>query len=131
LNKHTDILDFFFDQKLNNNNNNNKNILKSNTLEDIFNLKNMEYTTPPKILPQILVSDSQEQVSSSTPSSHPSPYIASLSSPIIQSLIINSNTSTQASNVLETFELEPIPLIFLILSKENPNAISVQFQQNQ
>jgi hypothetical protein len=62
LNKNTEILKFFFDQKLDNNNNNNNNNPKlntSNNTKDIFNPKNMEYTTPPKTLSQILVSDSQ------------------------------------------------------------------------
>jgi hypothetical protein len=57
--------------------------------------------------------------------------------PTIQNSIVNSNASIQASNVLEIFELEPTPLLpttplmFSILTEENPNTISAQFQKNQ
>jgi hypothetical protein len=95
LNKNTEILEFFFDQKIdnsksNNNNNNNNN----NNSQDIFDPKNMKYSTPIKILPKIITSDSQTIVPSSTLFSHLSLYVPSLSSPIIQSLVVDSNTST-------------------------------------
>jgi hypothetical protein len=116
LNKNTKILEFFFDQKDNNNNNNN--IPKTNT-KDIFDPKNMEYTTPPKAISQILVTDSQVIVPSSAPSSHPSLYIVSLSFSTIQSSVVDSNASTQTSNILETFELLTTLPMFPILSEKN------------
>jgi hypothetical protein len=130
LNKNTKILEFFFEQKIESNNNNNK--PKSNT-KDIFNLKNIEYNTPPKTIPQILALDLQVTVPSSTPFSQPSPHIISSSFPAIQSSVIDSNVSTQASNISETFELLNNPPMSLILLEENSsqNAISTTSQKNQ
>jgi hypothetical protein len=97
----------------------------------------MKYTSPPKTLPQILVSDSQVKIPSSALSSHPSPYIASSSSPAILSSIVDSNTTTQASNISETFELGSAPSLlallpmFPILTEEDTNANSTSFQKNQ
>jgi hypothetical protein len=125
LNKNTEILEFLFEQKIdnNNNNNNNNNKPKSNT------------DTPPKIISQILAPDSQVTVLNSTPSFHPSPQMVSLSSPAIQSSVIDSNAFTQAFNILETFELLNNPPMFPILSEENSfqniNAISTTSQKNQ
>jgi hypothetical protein len=138
LNKNIEILEFFFNQKLDNNN---PKPNTSNNSKDIFDLKNMEYTIPTKTLSQILVSDSQTVVPSSVPSSHFSPYITSSSSPLIHSLIVDSNTTTQAFNVSETFKLiptpplPPTPLLFLILIEKhfnsNTNVISANIQKNQ
>jgi hypothetical protein len=128
LNKNTKILEFLFEQKIDNNNNNNK--PKQNT-EDIFDLKNIEYNTPPKTIPLIITQDSQGKVPSSTPFSHPSPYVESLSSPAIQSSVIDSKITTQA----ETFELLDNPPMSPILSKKlsqtSHNAISTSSQKNQ
>jgi hypothetical protein len=128
LNKNTEILEFLFEQKIESNNNN-KPI--TNT-EDIFDLKNIEYNTPPKTIPPIITQDSQGKVPSSTPSSHPLLYVESSSSLAIQSSIIVSNASTQASNILETFELLDNPLLLLILTEKlSQNAISTINQKNQ
>jgi hypothetical protein len=93
LNKSIEILEFLFDQKLDNNNNNKSKPNISNN-EDIYNPKNMKYTTPPITLSQILVSDSQVIVPNSTSSSHSSPYVTLSSSPTIHSSIVDSNTTT-------------------------------------
>jgi hypothetical protein len=128
LNKNTEILEFLFDQKLDNNNNNNNNnnskTNKSNNSKDIFDPKNMEYSTSTKTLPQILVLDSQIIIPSLAPFSHSSPYIASPSSPPIHSLIVDSNALTQASNSSETFELIPTPPLPHV---PNPNRETIQF----
>jgi hypothetical protein len=79
LNKNSEIFEYFFNQKINNSiPNNSKN--NNNNSQDIFDPKNMKYSTPIKTLPQILTSDSQTFVSSLTSSSHSSPNILSFSS---------------------------------------------------
>jgi hypothetical protein len=132
LNKNTEILEFLFEQKIDNNNNNNK--PKQNT-EDIFNLKNIEYNTPPKIILPIITQDFQGKVLSSAPFSHPSPYVESPSSPAIQSFVIDSNVTTQTSNISKTFELPdntPMsPILLEKLSQTTQNAISTTSQKNQ
>jgi hypothetical protein len=100
----------------------------------------MKYATLPKTLPQILVTDSQVIVPSSVSSFHPSPYVVSSSSPFIHSSIIDSNASTQTSNMSEIFELVPTlplpstpPLSSILIEKNsnlNTNAISAEFQKN-
>jgi hypothetical protein len=132
LNKNTEILEFFFNQK-DINNNNNKNNSKTSNIENIFNPKNMEYTTPPKPIPQILASDSQVIIPSSVPSFHLSPYMESPSSTVIYSFIVDSNTTIQTSNISETFKLILTPLMSLILSENQstPIAISSTNQKNQ
>jgi hypothetical protein len=77
LNKNTKILEFFFDQKIDNSKPNNNN---NNNSQDIFDLKNIEYSSPTKTLPNIITLDSQTVVSSSTLSSHLSSVIPFLSS---------------------------------------------------
>jgi hypothetical protein len=114
LNKNTEILEFFFEQKIDNNNNNKP---KQNT-KDIFDLKNIEYNTPPKIIPPIITQDSQGIVPSSAPFSHPSSYVESPSSPAIQSFVIDSNVTTQIFNILEIFELSDNTPISPILSEK-------------
>jgi hypothetical protein len=96
----------------------------------------MEYTTPPKPIPKILAPDSQIVIPSSAPSSHPSPNINSPSSLAIQSSVIDSNAITQASNILEIFELikTPLmtPLISPILSEDHSTPIAIStIQKNQ
>jgi hypothetical protein len=83
LNKNTEILEFLFNQK--DNNNNNTKLKTSNNIEDIFDPKNMEYTTSLIPLLQILVLDSQVIIPSSTPSSNSSSYIVS---PTLQLYIV-------------------------------------------
>jgi hypothetical protein len=93
----------------------------------------MEYTTLPKPIPQILATDSQIIIPSSAPSSHPLPNIESPSSPTIHNSVIDSNVTTQASNISETFELISFLPISPILSKDQstPIAISSTNQKNQ
>jgi hypothetical protein len=77
-------------------------------VQDIFNLVNIEYSISSILLPKIITPDSQTIVSNSTPSSHSSLiviYNPSPNSPSINSSIIDSNASTQASNILEVFKL--------------------------
>jgi hypothetical protein len=136
LNKNTEILDFLFKIKDNNNNNNNTNISTNKTInkEDIFDIKNMEYVTPPIRLLEIITVDSQTKIQSSVSPIH-SPYITSLSSPTIYSSIIDSNATTQAFNIFETFELVSTSPMSPILSKNNStpntNVISTSIQKNQ
>jgi hypothetical protein len=130
---------FFFNQKIDNSKSNNNN--KSNSSQDIFNPKNMEYSIPIIPFPQILISDSQIVIPSSVLSSHSSPNIPSPTSPSIHSLIIDSNTTTQASNISKIFKLvstPPLlltPLLFPILTEEinntNTNINSTDIQKNQ
>jgi hypothetical protein len=137
LNKNSKILEFFFDQQIDNYNNNKKssNNNNNNSMQDIFNPKNMEYSTSTKPSPQILISDSQTIVSDSAFSSHPSLYILSSSSPAIESSIVDSSASTQASNISKTFELIPTPSLSPILTEKTnntlSNVISVTHQKNQ
>jgi hypothetical protein len=101
----------------------------------------MEYSTPEIPSPQILVSDFQVIVPNSVSSSHPFSNIASSTSSTIHSLIVNSNDSTQASNMSETFELVSTPSLPLtpslspILIEEtintNTNVNSATLQKNQ
>jgi hypothetical protein len=101
----------------------------------------MEYATPTKTLLHILVLDSQTIVPSSVSSAYSSPYVASLSSPSIHSSIVDLNTTTQAFNLLETFELVPtpplpstLPLSPILTEKyfnSNTNVISTNIQKNQ
>jgi hypothetical protein len=95
----------------------------------------MEYTTPPKPIPQILATDSQIKIPSSAPSSHSSPNIKSSSSPAIHSSVVDSNVTTQASNISKTFELIQSPPMSPILSEDQstptPIAISTTNQKNQ
>jgi hypothetical protein len=111
LNKNFEILEFLFNQKIDNSKSNNNN---NNTKHDIFDPKNMKYSI--SVIPslQILVFDFQTIILNSTLSSHPFSYVSLPTSPTIHSSIIDSNTSTQASNMSNTFELVSTPLLPLI-----------------
>jgi hypothetical protein len=111
LNKNTEIYEYLFDQKLENNKTTTNNNNNNNNSQDIFDPKNMEYSTPKIPLLQILAMDSQIIVLNSVLSSHPflnniSPASSS-PSPLITSSIVDSNASTQASNISEIYELVP------------------------
>jgi hypothetical protein len=139
LNKNTKILEFLFDHKIDNNNNNKSNPNNNNNSQDIFDPKNIEYSTLIIPSPQILVSDSQVIVLSSASSFHSFPYIASPTSLTIHSSIVDSNNSIQALNMLKTFELVPTPSLPLtpplspILTEKtiNTNVNSTTLQKNQ
>jgi hypothetical protein len=119
LNKNSKIFESLFNEKIDNNKPTNNN--KSNNSQDIFDLKNIKYSTSIISSPQILVSNSQVIVPSSVSSSHP---FLNIVSPTSHSLIIDSNAETQASNISEIFKLipsPPLPLtpsLFPILTEE-------------
>jgi hypothetical protein len=136
LNKNSKILEFLFDNN-NNNNNNNNNTNNNNNVQDIFDLVNIEYSTPPILLPQIIALDSQTIVLNSVSSFYSFLIVInnpSLNSPPINSLIVDSNASTQALNILEVFKLISIPPLSPISIEETnyttTNIISVTLQKN-
>jgi hypothetical protein len=101
LNKNIDILEFFFDQKLDNNKPKTTN---SNNAKDIFNPKNMEYATLTVLLSQILVSDSQTVIPSSALSSHSSKKP------------VNNGTSQSVPHNIKNFKYNTIPYNFKLNS---------------